>query len=102
MARFSHRGNGGGDRSQDKKEKKTQNCTPRTPHTVVIEPYGVQAGETEQYVEIEPSGDFLGLVMEETLFFKDRVQVGENASVPVCFDKIDAHRTNAEIVATLH
>ncbi len=80
---------------------KRKNCTPRTPHTIVVVPYGVQAGETGRYVHIEPSGEVLGLVLEEPLNFEDPVQVGEHASVPAGFEMIDELRSNAAIITAL-
>ena len=79
-------------------EKKMKNCTP---HTVVVVPDGVQAGETERYVLIEPSGEVLRLVMEEPLVFESPVQVRKNASVPAHFDRVDELRSNAAIITVL-
>ena len=79
-------------------EKRMKNCTP---HTIVVVPTGVQAGETDRYVRIEPSGEVLGLVMDEPLIFEDPVQVGENTSVPAGFEKIDELRSNAAIITAL-
>ena len=72
-----------------------------TTDTIVIVPNGVQIGETDRYVHIEPSGEVLRLVMEEPLVFKNPVQVGEDAGVPVSFDTIDKLRSDAAIVTAL-
>ena len=72
-----------------------------TPDAIVIVPNGVQPGNAERYVHIEPSGEVLRLVMEEPLVFKDPVQIGENASVSASFDPIAKLRSNAAIVTAL-
>ena len=72
-----------------------------TPGTIVIVPNDVQAGDADRYMHIEQSGEVLRLIMEEPLVFKDPVQVGENASISVSFDKIDKLRSNAAIITTL-
>ena len=72
-----------------------------TPDTIVIVPNGVQADHAERYVHIEPSGEVLQLVMEEPLVFKNLVQVGKKAGVPVRSDTIDELRSDAAIVTAL-
>ena len=71
------------------------------PDVIVIVPNGVQAGHAERYVDIEPSGEVLQLVMEEPMMFKNLVQVGKRTGAPVRSDTIDELRSDAAIVSAL-